>query len=640
MRKIIFTFIALATFSICHSTAQVVTTVAGSPEIEGETDGDALEDALFNNPHGIAIDSQGVVYIADRWNHKIRRLTPDGLVNTIAGTGQIGTDDGIGPNATFHEPWGLCADPIGNLYIADTRNNLIRKVDTAGNVTTYAGTGTYGVRNGSASDARFANPTGITINSAGIIYVADHLGHTIRSITPDGNVSTIAGVPFTTGSTDGTGAQATFHRPYGIELDHDGNIIVADEWNHLIRKVTPDGEVTTVAGTGQLGSIDGPASASKFNYPWDVVSDPGGNIYVMDGDNHVIRLISPGGFVSTYVGEAGRMGATDGIGVEASFNGATALCMNHYSGEIYIGDAYNNLIRKLSPLGIIGLRAQNYGNRDSICVGTEVDFMAEPAIYVRYDFFVDGQLQQTGSSPEFSHLFDESGPKTMTVEAYLGNGGKISSGDFILFVFEQPEASFVVVDSSRLTNPDGLEVSFDATTETISSWYWDFGDPSSGSNNISFEKSPTHTYLTEGVFTVQLIVEGGSCSDKLTQDNFILYSIQNDTTDSGNGGNQTPPDNGNSPDDQGEIFIPSAFTPNGDGLNDILYVRGKDIINLNFRVFDEWGNILFQTTSIENGWNGQFMGKPVTTDTYAYLAEIFLTDGRSFNLTGHITVLR
>ncbi|RMG25485.1 MAG: hypothetical protein D6730_10780, partial [Bacteroidetes bacterium] len=180
--------------AVCAATssalqAQVVSTVAGDVNQAGDRDGKALGEATFNNPHGIAIDGRGILYIADRWNHKIRKYDPHtGLVSTLAGTGAIGSTDGPGNTARFHAPWGIAADAVGNVYVADTKNQKIRKIDTLGNVSTYAGTGSFGVANGPRLAARFADPTGITLAPDGSIYVCDHLGHTIRKISPDGMV--------------------------------------------------------------------------------------------------------------------------------------------------------------------------------------------------------------------------------------------------------------------------------------------------------------------------------------------------------------------------------------------------------------------------------------------------------------------
>ena len=194
--------------------AQLVTTVAGQPEIAGSNDGEPFS-ATFNNPHGIAIGQDGTVYVADRWSHTIRKITIDGMVSTIAGTpGVSGSTDGMGAAALFNEPWGLCVNADDEVLVADTRNNKIRKISPDGEVTTIAGSGNFGTSNGIGTAATFGNPTGIECDSEGNIYVADHLTHIIRKIDVLGFVTTLAGKPYQTGSVDGQGSQASFNRPY------------------------------------------------------------------------------------------------------------------------------------------------------------------------------------------------------------------------------------------------------------------------------------------------------------------------------------------------------------------------------------------------------------------------------------------
>lgn len=319
-----------------HSSAQVVTTVAGVLDSVGMVNG-PVDQAHFNSPHGIATDSFGNIYVADRYNHMVRRITPEGQVETWAGNGQPGDVDGNGENASFFEPWGLCSTPEGIVYVADTKNNKIRRIDADRNVTTVAGTGNFGTTDGIAQFATFGDPTGIEIAPDGSIYVADHLTHIIRKISTTNQVSTIAGSPFTPGDSEGFGNSAQFYRPYGLEIDNEGNILVADEWNHKIKHVTPEGMVTTVAGSGILGSQDGAPEDASFNFPWDMTVDIYGNIFVMDGFNYVVRKIpaTQDGFgeVTTFVGSAGNSGAEDGVGELATFSGATAIDYMHTTRE-------------------------------------------------------------------------------------------------------------------------------------------------------------------------------------------------------------------------------------------------------------------------------------------------------------------
>src|SRR6185295_12473874 len=277
--------ILLLLFIAFEIQAQNVSRYAGSAGISGSADGNALSAAKFNSPHGICVDKTGNVFIADRYNNKIRKITPAGVVSTFAGSGAAGANDGTGTTATFNEPWAIACDTNNNLYVADTKSYKIRKITSAGVVTTLAGTGTFGTTNGAANVAQFGFPAGIAVSKDGsIIYVADRMTHVIRKIQA-GMVSTFAGTIYISGSTDGTGTAAKFDHPYSLCLDNSDNVIVADEWNNKIRKISPLQSVTTIAGTGIARSKDGNAiSTASFSAPWAVVVDSIGNIYVGDGN--------------------------------------------------------------------------------------------------------------------------------------------------------------------------------------------------------------------------------------------------------------------------------------------------------------------------------------------------------------------
>ncbi|MEM7655508.1 MAG: PKD domain-containing protein [Bacteroidota bacterium] len=501
---------------------QLVTTVAGTAETPGSTDGHAINQALLNNPHGIAADKFGRVYIADRWNHKIRVLdTNTDSVYTLAGDGNIGADNGQGANARFYEPWGLACDSVGTVYVADTKNQLIRKIDTLGNVTTLAGTGNYGVQNGPALSARFANPTGITVTPDGTVYVCDHVAHTIRRISTAGVVTTLAGTAFLTGDTDGSGSGALFNRPYGIQLDHNGDIIVADEWNHKIRRVTPAGLVSTIAGVGLIGSDDGPASSARFNYPWDVAVDTSGTIYVMDGFNHTMRRID-NGTVDTYVGSVAETGAEDGYGLNASFSGATALCYDIRSNSIYVGDAFNDLIRRVVPSTGLDLFASGLQSGDTICQGEALILTAAPDLYVSYQFFLNGSSVQSGPSPTYATIVNQLGEMTFEATAVHLDGYQVSTGPFTLQVVSAPSAGF---ESDLIAEtPSGFEIQFTSTGANATSYRWNFGDPGSGGSNFSFLENPTHLYEFPGTYDVELIVNNsGNCPDTLLRNNAVSF---------------------------------------------------------------------------------------------------------------------
>ncbi len=326
--------------------------------------------ASFNYPAGVCADAAGNIYVADQSNNKIRKITPAGVVTTFAGLGANGFANGQGTAAAFLVPKGLCADAAGNIYVADYGNHEIRKITPAGLVTTFAGTGRIGNIDGPIISAKFSYPSGVCADAAGNIYVADTYNHKIRKITPAGLVSTLAGTG-SAGNIDGPATSAKFNYPSGVCVDASGNIYVADASNHKIRKITPSGAVSTLAGTGSNGNNDGPGIAAKFYYPSGVCVDASGNIYVADAYNDKIRKITPSGAVSTLAG-TGSHGSNDGLGTVASFYRPSGICADA-AGNIYVGDSYNNKIRKIQEVPPAP-PAVNYVNLPaSVCMGSTVD---------------------------------------------------------------------------------------------------------------------------------------------------------------------------------------------------------------------------------------------------------------------------
>lgn len=371
--------------------AQVVNTIAGIPDSIGSING-AATIATFQKPHGLAVDNKGNIYIADRDNNMIRKVSTDGIVTTIAGNGNVGDQDGIGTNATFNDPWGLVVDSSGVVYVADTKNHKIRKIDTAGNVTTYAGTGTRGYAGGNRLTATFGNPTDIEIDSDGNLFVVDHTTYLIRKITPAGQVINFAGTANLVGSADGPGASATFNRPYGLAIDSNNNIFVADEHNHLIRKIDPNGVVSTFAGTGTFGSLDTVASHSQFNYPWDLTFDKDGNLYIGDGENECIRKIATDGNVSTLAGLPGNEGNKDGIGANAEFTSPTGIQYDPNTEKLFVAEAYSHVIREITITDGSVAGANLAASDTFVSLGTNVQFTISPSNFQEYNLYINGSL--------------------------------------------------------------------------------------------------------------------------------------------------------------------------------------------------------------------------------------------------------
>ena len=315
----------------------MVTTLAGSTA--GYADGTGTA-AQFFHPSGVAVDSSGNVYVADSYNHKIRKITPQGVVTTLAGS-TAGYADGTGTAAQFYDPYGLAVDSSGNVYVADLINHKIRKITPQGVVSTFAGS-TAGYADGTGTAAQFNDPYGLAFDSSGNVYVADRDNHKIRKITPAGVVTTLAGS--TAGYADGTGTAAKFNYPSGVAVDSSGNVYVVDYFNQKIRKITPAGVVTTLAGS-TAGYADGTGTAAQFYNPEGVAVDSSGNLYVSDRVNQKIRKITPQGVVTTLAGSTA--GYVDGPATTAKFSDPNGVAVDSI-GNVYVGDSYNRKIRKIT----------------------------------------------------------------------------------------------------------------------------------------------------------------------------------------------------------------------------------------------------------------------------------------------------
>ena len=279
----------------------LITTIAGNGIASSSGDGSQAVEATLNTPAGLAIDTAGNVYIADAFNHKIRQIAPDGTISTFAGTGEAGAegDGGQARDARLRTPLGVALDSDGTLYIADTYNHRIRKVTIDGTISTIAGSGESGFAGdgGPGTAAELSYPTSVAVATDGTLYIADTRNHRVRKLAADGTISTVAGAGAAGFSGDGgPAALARLNSPRGVAVSSEGKLYIVDRENRRIRMVDTDGLITTVAGTGSSGfnGDRGNAAQATLRAPYGIAVDSQGNLYIADTFNHRVRKVYTG----------------------------------------------------------------------------------------------------------------------------------------------------------------------------------------------------------------------------------------------------------------------------------------------------------------------------------------------------------
>ncbi|MDD5543122.1 MAG: NHL repeat-containing protein [Acidobacteriia bacterium] len=414
----------------------VISTVAGSGTqgLEGDS-GPAISAHLFI-PHGVAVDAQGNIYIADTLNPHIRRVTPDGLINVYAGAASIGFsgDGGLASLAQLNEPNGVAVDAAGNLLIADAGNSRIRRVTPGGIINTVAGAGTYGFGgdNGPASSAHLYFPTGVVSDAVGNIYVSDSYNQRIRKITPAGVITTVAGSGVAGFAGDGGSAtSARLNYPGAVTLDAAGNLFISDTNNHRVRKVTPSGVINTVAGNGTFGfsGDGGPAISAQLYLPHGLATDATGNLYIADWANYRVRKVTLAGTISTFAG-IGTLGFTgDGGPATLAQLGPIGLALDN-GANFYIADEGNFRVRKITPGGVINTVAGTWAGPPEAegvpATSAGLAVVSGVAVDAAGNFYIaDSGLQRISKVTPAGLINTVTGNR---VNGFSGDGGSALSG--------------------------------------------------------------------------------------------------------------------------------------------------------------------------------------------------------------------
>ncbi len=331
-----------------------INTVVGSNITGFSGDGGAATLARLNAPSGVAVDSSGNIYVADFNNSRIRKVDSKGTISTFAGNGiaSFGGDGGAATSAMLNGPISVAVDGSGNLYIADQLNNAVRKVASNGTITTIAGTTVAGYNgdNIAATTAQLNLPSGVAVDGSGNVYIADFGNQRIRKVSSTGTITTIAGTGVAGFAGDnGAATAAQMSAPIAVALDKSGNLVICDQGNNRIRQVTSSGTISTIAGSGVAGSTgdNGSATAAQLANPSGVAVDGSGNVYISDTVNQRVRKVSGGNiFNAAGIGTAGFLG--DGsAATKAELNGPFGLAVDA-SGNLYIADSRNQVVRKVS----------------------------------------------------------------------------------------------------------------------------------------------------------------------------------------------------------------------------------------------------------------------------------------------------
>ena len=393
----------------------------------------------LNGPSGVAVDSVGNVYIADAANHVIEKVTPSGTLSVIAGTGEQGSPTaGPATSSSFDYPTGVAVDASNNLYVADLFNNVVEKITPSGTLSIFAGTGTSGVPTaGKATSSQLSYPQGVAVDSVGNVYIADAANHVIEKVTPSGTLSIIAGNGTRGHPTAGPATSSNLNGPSGVAVDFAGNVVIADRDNNVVEKVTPSGTLSVIAGTGEPGSpTAGPATSSSFNYPTGVAVDASGNVYIADENNYLIEkvaLVTPTTPAIANLPRSGTVGAsftptvsTNGDGSKTVTSSTPNVCTLNSDKVHFIGVGTCTLVAHVA-IGV-NFTAAN-GTAQSIVVSSSASKVTPPADQVVYFAPGSSLVSQAGITAiqKFAAAAKASHVSGVTVTGYASQSGPLAA---------------------------------------------------------------------------------------------------------------------------------------------------------------------------------------------------------------------
>lgn len=624
-RYTILTLVIISFSNSSYAQSPVITTIAGNGTTGFSGDGGAATSAELNSVVAVAADCSGNVYIVDNQNDRIRKVSNTGIISTFAGKSTHGYSGDGGPatSAEIYNPYGVAVDRFGNVYIAEHGNNCIRKVNTAGIISTFAGNGTpgYSGDGGSATAANLDYPSGVAVDGIRNVYIIDN--YRIRKVDTTGIISTFAGNGTKGFSGDGGPAtSAMLGDVRGIAVDGSGNVYIGDVGNNVIRKVNTNGIISTFAGNGTAGySGDGGAAVSAELFdPYGVAVDGFGNVYIADVANDVIRKVSTTGIISTFAGNGTSGFSGDGGPANmATLNGVEGVAVDG-AGNVYITQN-NNVVRKVTVAAQPPCTATISSNGIG-CESIDVVFTASNGIPpYSFTYQLNEGIPSTIISNDLSATANLSlqnvalGTYTCSLISVkdanpCSSPITITNQSVVINVYPKPNALFTV--NPQQTNILIPSIAIVDASIGAYSWAWNFGDGAT-----SFSPNPIHhTYTDTGTYTIKLVVgTSAGCTDSTYQTVTITTFFT--------------------------LYIPTAFTPNEDKVNDIFMPKGEGILKYELNIYDRWGNMIFYSNDINKGWDGLISNHLAQMDTYVFVLHLTaLSNKHDFTYNGKFDLIK